>query len=195
MSSLLISCVSDPWILFSSSLPGVRTSAKLKLPMALLSKKGIGIDKDERKTGMSAKSTRRVITFLPPPRRVKTVSDGIEVEQKENVLSGPKDNIRDQSRVTPKQPMHKSTTDTYYPSPKRSALSPRHFPDHRQLVEYPISKPVPIPGPRSRSRLQGNDYRPPSPPASDPVAPFGHVSASEENPVQKHEDEDAQDNV
>lgn len=151
------------------------------------------MDKDERKTGMSATSARRVITFLPPPRRLKTVCDRIEVEDKEDVMSGPKDDVRDQIQATPTQSMNKSTTGRYYPSPKRSAFSPRHSPDH--LVKYSVSKPVPIPGPPSRSRLQGNDYRPPSPPASDPVVPVGHVSVSEEHTVQEHENEEAQDNV
>jgi hypothetical protein len=152
---------------------------------------------------MSATSARRVITFLPPPRHGAASFAGSGIGKKANPVSALKDGVLDQSQATPTKPVHKSTIYKSYPSPKRSALSPRSSPyrlqREGQSVPIPISTRSPPLRSRSRRGEVDNDYRPPSPPDSDPVViPLtegGCPSTSREDAGQAHEKEEDTDDV
>jgi hypothetical protein len=179
----------------------MRTTGKIKLPTALLARKGIGNDRKELKTGMSATSARRVVTFLPPPRHGAAGSTG--TGKKANPVLALEDGVLDQSQATPTKPVPKSTAYKSYPSPKRSALSPRSSPPRFQREGQSVSIPISTRRPPLRSRSRrgevDNDYRPPSPPASDPVViPLtegGCPSTSREDAGQAHEKEEDTDDV
>ena len=111
---------------------------------------------------------------MPPPPRGAASSTRNGIMEKENSTSALEDSVLDQRQAIPATPAPKATASQSYPSPKRSVLSPRSSPHHRQRAVTPASKLISTPSPptRSRSRPQevNNRYRPLSPPTSDPVA-------------------------
>jgi hypothetical protein len=154
----------------------------IKLPKALLFGKAIRKqEKEGWRTGMSATSARRVVTFLPPPRisATNSIGDGLG-RSGENALPIIVDGVQESSRALSRKSAAEPTTYKSYPSPKHSALTPCSSPLHRQLENSSSPRPPSL----FQLGDHVDDYRPPSPPTSDPAVIAGCASISNQGSYQ-----------